>query len=181
MKSVHVSKHNWEVVTYLNDKFTPASIRRLNDDQTFAINDYITNGTQMRGHITKFELSSDLNEVFVYTDWSGIGMDLDHVYHIDSRKLPSKFQHGDSVIVQFDSNQRLHGKVTKVSFTVAKVLYDVEVAITVPGAEFESKISHLVLGTDSSDDRPSKQVFYTRIHSIDAAFVRSSTDTVENG
>jgi flagellar hook-associated protein FlgK len=164
MNTVYEKQLTWEVTTYLNDKFTPASITRLDDNQTFSINDYVTNGTQMRGYITRFELSDDLKNLWVYTDWSEVGMNLESIYKIDSRKLPSKFQHGDSVIVEFDSKQRLYGKITKVSFTFAKVLYDVEVKIFVPNAEIET-----------SDDE-SKDTFYTRIHSIDSAFVHPATE-----
>lgn len=75
---------NFRVISYANDKFQPHSVERLTEDgtkydATFTCGDYVTNGTKMRGHIERFELSSDLSSLFVFTDWSGVGMDLDSI------------------------------------------------------------------------------------------------------
>jgi len=146
---------NWKIETFKDDKFTPFSIRRYTSlkpdasSEVFAIGDYVTNGTRMKGHIIRFELSDDLRELFVYTDWSNIGMNLDSI--TKCIKLPSAYQVGDPVIVEFEQKKSMNGKITKVGFTPGKVLYDVEIEVVY----------------DHLDEKMT-----TRIHSIDSVFVK---------
>lgn len=83
---------NFRVVSYANDKFQPHSVERLTEDgtkydTTFTCGDYVTNGTKMRGSIERFELSPDLSSLFVFTDWSGVGMDLDSISRVPTKDI----------------------------------------------------------------------------------------------
>jgi len=72
----------------------------------------------------------------------------------------SRFKHGDAVEVDLLGNQKFEGKVTKVSFTLSKVLYDLEVPVRITNPEGVSP--RYVLGK-------------TRMHSIDSSFVNPHT------
>lgn len=69
-------EQSFQIVSFLDDKFTPHSIKRLSDGEIFTIGDFVTNGTPMKGIIEMFSFDRNINEVFVHTDWSGIGMNL---------------------------------------------------------------------------------------------------------
>lgn len=69
-------KQSFQIVSFLDDKFTPHSVKRLSDGEVFTIGDFVTNGSPMKGIIEEFQLFNK-EEMFVKTDWSGIGMHLD--------------------------------------------------------------------------------------------------------
>ena len=121
---------NFGILSFANDKFSPYSVERRTDgvffDGIFTIGDYVTNGTQMKGHIERFELSTDLKTLFVYTDWSGVGMNLDSIKKIE--RLPSKHQVGD--VVKFylvEDSKGVAANIRAVHFYFDKVKYDIEV------------------------------------------------------
>lgn len=151
---------NWKDVSTVGKM---QSILRLSDQQIFTIGDFVTNGTKMRGKIESFETDEKVKnrkpgspiEIFVITDWSGIGMDLDSIYHAESirnRKQPktkekelvfagptlaphmlilenfsSIFRPDDFCGVKLGKKEVIGAQVTKVAFTKTKVLYDVEI------------------------------------------------------
>lgn len=102
--------------------FRPHSIMRTSDKEIFAIGHTVTNGTQMRGEILRFELLED--SVFVITTWSGIGMDLDSLTKIIL--LPSQHQIGDNVWLNLWSSN-IVSEVIAVHFYSGKVKYDLKV------------------------------------------------------
>ncbi len=116
----------WEVVEYVGNSTAPKSILRLHDGEVFSLGDYVTNGTQMKGNIEKFDFSFRGNDVFVYTDWSGIGMNLDSLIH--TQPLPCKFQIGKTVLLNV-GEQLLKATVLVVHFSTSKIKYDLEVKI----------------------------------------------------
>lgn len=150
------SKLSWSVVEY-NEDWTPRVIatQRGADRVIFKIKDLVTNGTKMRGKITHFQLDIESNEIFIYTDWSGVGMNLDSVEHVKENKdvkvsvLPSAFQPEDFCVIDFLNGIRLSGQIIKVAFTKSKVTYDIEITV----------------GQDDS-------VSVTRLYGVDSTFVR---------
>ncbi len=126
---------SFNVISYADKNFNPHSVERLINrtfDCVFTLGDYVTNGTKMKGRITKFTLSEDLTTLFVYTDWSNVGMELASIYKI--MELPSRFQLNDEVSVRFRPDFVInHAKVIKVHFTENKVQYDLEVKINIEG------------------------------------------------
>src|ERR1017187_5302810 len=77
-------KLNFGILSFANDKFSPYAVERLNRDnnEIFIIGDHVSNGTKMNGRIERFELSDDLKSLYVYTDWSGVGMSIDDIYKV---------------------------------------------------------------------------------------------------
>ncbi len=79
-------QNNFQVLAFTENSWTPYSVKRLSDNEVFNLGEYVTNGTQMKGHIEKFDIiTNDMNQpdtVFVITSWSGIGMDLDSLVKI---------------------------------------------------------------------------------------------------
>lgn len=57
---------------------------RHSDNEVFTIGDFVTNGTKMRGKILSFSFLND--QVFVETDWSKVGMNLDSIVKIDDER-----------------------------------------------------------------------------------------------
>ena len=150
-KNVDQSK-NWEVVELNGKSVNPRSIKRLSDGVVFSLEDYVTNGTKMKGHIKAFHYCFGTDEVFVEHDWSGIQMNLDSLSHVN--KLPSKYQIGNKVILDFGKSGKLiGGRIIKVHFTESKVLYDVDLVIESPDG---------------------KTGGYTRIYNIESDFVKSA-------
>lgn len=125
----------FNVISYADKNFNPHTVERLIDkqwDENFAIGDYVTNGTKMKGKIIRFELSNDLQSLFVYTDWSNVGMNLESVYKIE--QLPAQHQIGDKVnfsITQSfgESPYPFTAEVKAVHFYAGKVKYDLEIPI----------------------------------------------------
>lgn len=116
---------NWEVVAFQGNSSEAETIKRISDGEVFTIGNYVTNGTKMKGSIERFSYSFKDDMVFVYTDWSGVGMNLDSLQH--TTKLPSKHQIGHPVTVVFHPAKMLRDcEVIKVHFTESKVLYDLE-------------------------------------------------------
>jgi len=158
-KKVSLLQGNWQDVSKKGHKMQ--SIKRLSDQKIFSIGDFVTNGTRMRGKIEKFNTDDNVKnrdknspiEIYVTTDWSGIGMNLDSIYHVENkpkpmdedRRLPSAFKPGDFCGMKLGKTDIIGAQVTKVAFTQSKVLYDIEIGV----------------GND----------MVTRIHSLDSAFV----------
>lgn len=110
--------------------------------KSLQLGDFVTNGTKMRGHITKFQWSKHdgVEGLFVYTDWSGIGMNVEAVYQVDKdtyQRTPAQHQYGDSVIVFRILNssedkpgeifaEGIKGEITGTHFYPGKVKYDIE-------------------------------------------------------
>jgi len=67
--------------------------------------------------------------MFIITDWSNVGMDLQSVYHYNPVILPSKYQLDDDVILEFPSpiNAIVLGVHFHTSATQPTVKYDLEV------------------------------------------------------
>lgn len=127
--------------------FQPYSVKRFSDEKIFTIGDTVTNGTQMIGQITSFEMLD--GEVFVRHTWSGVGMNLDSLTKII--KLPSRHQVGDKVKFSITQNfgdnpYPFTAEIKAVHFYVGKVKYDLEIPI--------------------EDESP------TRIYNIDSCFVQ---------
>lgn len=148
------SVRTWKVLTYKAKSFEPRMVERASDSMIFAIGDRVTNGTKMKGLIKSFEFDESLDgDIFVLTDWSDVGMNLESLSHVKEEKklassniLPSQFQPGSFCGVRFGDNAPIFGgQIVKVSFTLGKVLYDVEIGV----------------GKDQ----------VTRLHSIDSTFV----------
>ena len=126
--------------------FQPYSIKRLHDGEVFALGDTVTNGTQMVGTITGFEMLE--NKVYVNHTWSGIGMNLGSLKKVI--QLPSQHEIGDEVLLSInqsfgDNPYPFTAKVLAVHFYANKVKYDLEIPI--------------------ADENP------TRIYNIDSCFV----------
>lgn len=118
---------DFEVLTYLGNSQAIESVMRFSDGKTFSIGDHVTNGTRMHGKITKLEYDLKDNEIFVKTDWSGIGMNLSSLSHVV--ELPCKFQIGDGVLLRL-SEEALVGTeawVHAVHFYRGHVKYDLVV------------------------------------------------------
>ena len=123
-------KRNWEVLTFVGNSTEPQSIKRLKDNVVFCLGDYVTNGTPMKGGIEKFDYSFKDDEVYVYTDWSGVGMNLASLEH--TQKLPCEHQIGHLVTLIFGSYMVPNCEVIKAHFSNDKVLYDVKVTEGTP-------------------------------------------------
>ncbi len=75
------------------------------------------------------------------------------------RKLPSRFQIGDKVSLNFNDGGTLTGcEIIKVHFTESKVLYDVELTAHYYGLE----------------DKLSEETFSTRLYNLDSAFFNAA-------
>lgn len=141
------------------------TIKRLSDGAVFRIGDYVTNGTRMRGKIEEFQTNENVSnrmpgspaEIHVITDWSGIGMNLDSVYHISPQEIvlltPSQFQVKDLCVLRL-GKEGLGSQVTKVTFAEGKVFYDLDTAVG-PGV-------------------------VTRLHGVDSAFVHALNEPPAN-
>lgn len=150
---------NWKSLS--GPSSNPTKVQRLTDKQIFKLGDHVTNGTRMHGKIESFDTDENTHnrdpkspiELYVTTDWSGIGMNLDSLSHVDKEKVvlmtPSQFQVKD--ICAFEvAGQRIGAQVTKVTFAEGKVLYDLDIAVA-PGE-------------------------VTRVHGVDSAFVVSVSE-----
>jgi len=146
-------KRNWEVIAFVGKSSTPQTIQRNRDEEKFSLGDYVTNGTKMKGVIERFDYSFQNDEVYVYTDWSGVGMNLNSISH--AIKLPSAHQIGNPVWLLFGEEGTLKNcEIIKVHFAESKVLYDVEVK----GKYYQS------------DSHPAGE-WATRLYNVDAVFV----------
>lgn len=121
------NKQNWEVISYQGNSTTPTAIRRISDQQEFKLGETVTNGTKMRGKIERFEYSFKSNDIFVYTDWSGIGMNLDSLSHV--QLLPCKFQISQQVHF-FLGTSSVEYRILAVHFYSEKVKYDLEITMS---------------------------------------------------
>lgn len=139
---------DWTIESYLDDKFTPASVKRTVDNVVFSIGDFVTNGTKMKGHIESFDLFN-LEDLFVLTNWSGVGMHISELEHI--KDLPSKVQVKESVKVLFKKEHTpMDGIIIGIHFLENKTKFDIELKL---------------------DDNKT-----TRIYNVDSTFVRSVSD-----
>lgn len=96
-----------------DSSFKPHSVKRHFDGEVFTIGDRVTNGTQMVGLVEEFSFLN--GQVFVKTDWSGVGMNLDSL----SKEpiVPSKFQIRQVVTLSFpEQNAKLDATVRAVHF-----------------------------------------------------------------
>src|ERR1700733_4327276 len=104
--------------------FIPQKVKRNHDGIVFQIGDNVTNGQNYqgkpcRGKITAFSYLED--KIFVEHTWSGIGWNLGSLDHV--LVLPSKFQHGDNVWINFWGTHP-SGEIIAVHFYQNKVKYD---------------------------------------------------------
>ena len=79
--------------------FEPHSILRHFDDELFSIGDFVTNGTKMRGKILSFSFLND--QVFVETDWSKVGMNLDSLVKIKEEEDISLVLFGNYLLKRY--------------------------------------------------------------------------------
>lgn len=138
---LNASSLNFTILSYENsESSTPHSVKRLSDDEVFTIGDYVSNGTQMKGKIKRFDLFTSTNGdivMFVETDWSKVGMGLQDIFKLIV--TPSKFQVMESVMVCFDQPgdtiRPMTGKILAVHFykdshkNSVRIKYDVEIKI----------------------------------------------------
>ncbi len=152
--------HSWEVTEFIGNSSEPKTITRIHDGESFTIGDYVTNGTKMKGCIEKFEYSFKTDQVFVFTDWSGIGMNLNSLQH--TMKLPSAHQIGHKVWLRFGDEATLKDcEVIKVHFSESKVLYDVEVS---------------GMYDKAYQKKGEPQKWATRLYNVDSCFVTALTN-----
>lgn len=150
----------WEVVSFIGNSTDPQSIIRLSDGKVFSIGGHVTNGTQMHGRIERFEYSFKGNDIYVFTDWSGVGMNLASL--AEYRPLPSGHQLGEPVHLVFGNEGTLtHCKVIKVHFTESKVLYDIEVS-----GNFDAWKDVV-----DQEDVKKNNIWSTRLYNVDSCFV----------
>lgn len=124
---------NFTILTvYDNPNGSPAdapikihSVKRNEDGQIFTVGDRVTNGTEMIGDITSFQLLE--GHLYVNHTWSGVGMGLDDLTKI--QKLPSRYQEEDAVSVRLKAIQIHYAKVSKVHFNGKKITYDLAIPI----------------------------------------------------
>lgn len=115
--------------TFVGNSEEVESVQRVRDGKIFKLKDFVTNGTPMKGYITKFVWSSRSQDFFIEHTWSGIGMNVDSLS--EGILLPSKFQIGHFMDISLGVAGTLLGcEVIKVHFAVNKILYDVEVTIS---------------------------------------------------
>lgn len=130
--SAILETNDFKVVTLKDHSNKISSVERKRDGKIFSIGDYVTNGTQMRGHITGFTqmLGEENGKVSMYAEhtWSGIGMHLDNLK--DALLLPSKYQIGSEVDIRFGGFKVEYATVLKVHFTGTKEQYDLEIPIS---------------------------------------------------
>lgn len=156
---MNTSVRKWEVLGFIGESSDPETIKRLKDGEIFTIGDYVANGVKMKGYIQKFDYSFRNDEVFVYTTWSGVGMNLDSIQH--ATKLPSGHQIDDHVWLSFGDEGVLRNcTVSKVHFSNSKVMYDIDISGELDIAYAMKK------GKDGERKR-----WHTRIHNVDSAFV----------
>jgi hypothetical protein len=93
---------DFRIISRLEDK-SPHTVVRLKDNETFVIDDLVSNGTPMKGKITGFHatVSEEGGEIIMWVDhtWSGVGMALKDINRLKS--LPCLHQFGDPVLVYF--------------------------------------------------------------------------------
>lgn len=145
---------HFRIQSRLEDK-TPHTVIRLRDNQTFCIDDLVSNNTAMKGKITGFHItvSEDNGELIMWIDhtWSKVGMALEDIERLTV--LPCRHQFGDRVLVFFVSDQDLItidqdletgklynennskfkaiiGNIHAVHFLPRKVKYDVDLTFT---------------------------------------------------
>lgn len=104
--------------------FLPKIVQRNHDGVVFKIGDNVTNGQNYqgkpcRGKITGFDFLE--GKIFIKHSWSGIGWNLGSLGHIIV--LPSKFQHGDTVWINFWGTHP-SGEIIAVHFYPNKIKYD---------------------------------------------------------
>ncbi len=107
------------------------SVKVLETGKEFNVGDYIENSkNRMHGHIERFELdeTSERKRVFVYTDWSGVGFNIEAAVH--KMKLPSKLQPEDPGYFVFGP-YIIPCYILAVHFYKSKVKYDLELEHTV--------------------------------------------------
>lgn len=80
----------WEIIEFVENKFVPKVVRRNSDSELFRLGDHVTNGTKMNGLIEKFDMCE--GNLYVYTDWSGIGMGFEDIKRVESPGLLSEGQ-----------------------------------------------------------------------------------------
>lgn len=105
-----------------NGSCTIYSVKRFSDQEVFTIGDRISND-MIKGKITEFRITN--GEIFVVTTWSGVGMSLGSIHRILT--LPSKYQEGDPVRLDFYGTVFVTGWIHKVHFSKNTTTYDVEI------------------------------------------------------
>lgn len=112
--------------------FKISTVTRVKDNKEFNLTDFVTNGTKMRGRITKFTpmLNEDTGKVTMYVDntWSGVGMVLEDLQHVDI--LPSRYQYGDKCAVKFNHIRVTDARIIGIHFKGTKTEYDLEIPIS---------------------------------------------------
>lgn len=120
--------YTFNVISFADKNFTPHTVERLlhkEFDSSFSIGDLVTNEHGMRGQITRFSLSEDLHNMYVYTDYSGVGFNLAAAHKVIL--LPSQHQINDRIIMQIGKEcVPIDGNVRCVHFYEGKVKYDLE-------------------------------------------------------
>lgn len=93
---------DFRIISRLENK-SPHTVVRLPDNETFIIDDLVSNGTPMKGRITGFHttVSEEGGEIIMWVDhtWSKVGMALKDINRLKS--LPCLHQFGDPVLVYF--------------------------------------------------------------------------------
>ena len=165
-------EYSFNILSVKDKQFSPHSIERLinkEHDATFTIGDSVTNEHGMRGKITHFELSDDLKDLYIYTDFSGIGMHYAMAERV--KELPCEFQLFDQVYLnlkQFDYvyfgkgtgkmvKASLKANVIGVHFFSNKVKYDLSVLLF-PKDGAEKEISTRLYNIDENHLNKNPQI-----------------------
>lgn len=130
----------WNIISWCGNSMSLESVQRTKDNKIFKLDDFVTNGSEMRGLIQKFEHDLRSDNIYVYTDWSNIGMLLDECYHLE--KLPSRFQIGQYVSIKNEQFNIKKAKIIKINFTGNKVTYDLLIC-------FDDKTTTKIFNVDS--------------------------------
>lgn len=131
-----------------DSSFQPHSIKRESDGEIFTIGDFVSNGTQMKGNITGFEMLND--NVFIQHTWSGVGMNLGSLSKVEPPSSPLNVN--QIVYLKFRKNdESFTATIRGVHLYKDKVKYDLG----------------LWLG-DGSVDNPEIE---TRVYNVDSTYV----------
>lgn len=146
------ANHFGEIVENFPFPVKPHSVKRLSDGEVFTLGDRVSNDL-MKGKITEFRITN--GTMFVITTWSGIGMDIDSVHKLNT--LPSKYQEGDKVRLDYHGTCFDYGWINKVHFGHNNKVtgYDVEILVQVNGKSHNFRMYNV--DSDFVKDRTHKK------------------------
>jgi sRNA-binding regulator protein Hfq len=122
----------------------PTSIKRLRDDTVWSIDDFVTNGTKMKGYIKEFEfyLSEETSSLTCYVShtWSGVGMALENL----QPATPNTPEFYNKQVVSFRLNGTSHNATVRaVHQHENKVRYDLDIWLEESGGNQSTRIHNV--------------------------------------